>query len=727
MIRTFALALLAALATFVSADDNKMGHSRHGTAFDSGLRGKPWKMEGLGNTPFAITCKNPEVQEWFNQGIALMHSFWFEEAERTFRWCHKLEPDNAMVYFGLAFSGLNWFSLGGINSEDRKRYRDFLNEAIKRKDGLPERERLYIEAWEACLNPTADVAKVIVQKLQDVCVKYPSDIEAKALLGLFNIGNGSAMANDALLQEVLRVNPMHPGAHHARIHNWDGVDSAQAIASCELYGKAAPGVGHALHMPGHIYTKVGMWHEAAIAMDSATRVELRYMNERLALPYETWNYAHNRDYLSYIQEQLGRADEAIQGGLDIANSPTDPEAYDARSRYPWEAPLLRALVKFERWVQILDDKTLPANKEPDAQNMRNGAEILALIGTGKLQEAKNRFQAITFARDKRLAEEIAKSPDKADRIRQEAMQWIPSTLRVAEARLKLADGDRIAGLQIMMAAAAFEAPPNGWYGGDPPGTPWPVMRLVGDVFAEGGDHRAAIGAYEKALVLEPNDAWCLAGLAKSWAASGDRKKAADYAGRLLAVWDGADRGLKPLTDVLALKLDATPHAVTLKPERNYDPRQLEKFGPSNWRPFAAPDLQCVDPDGKPVKLSDFKGKNVLLVFYLSDQCVHCVEQLTAINAKAEDFEKANTVVLACSSDKPEKNKANNLASFKLKLLSDSAHGNARRFSSYDDFEDMELHSTILIDKDGRVRWKRTGGDPFKKVDFLLGEIARWPK
>jgi len=58
-------------------------------------------------------------------------------------------------------------------------------------------------------------------------------------------------------------------------------------------------------MPGHIYTKIGMWHEAAIAMDSATRIELRYMNDRLALPFETWNYPHNRNYLCYIQEQLG--------------------------------------------------------------------------------------------------------------------------------------------------------------------------------------------------------------------------------------------------------------------------------------------------------------------------------------------------------------------------------------------------------------------------------------
>ena len=76
-----------------------------------------------------------------------------------------------------------------------------------------------------------------------------------------------------------------------------------------------------MHMPGHIYSKVGMWHEAATAMDSATRTELRYMNDRLALPFETWNCPHNRNYLCYIQEQLGMAEASLQGSADMLASP----------------------------------------------------------------------------------------------------------------------------------------------------------------------------------------------------------------------------------------------------------------------------------------------------------------------------------------------------------------------------------------------------------------------
>lgn len=711
--------LFTVLCVSAFADDGKQGHSKHGTAFDAGLRSKPWVMEGLGNAPFPITAKNSEVQRWYDQGNALLHNFWFEEAERSFRWCHKLEPENAMVYLGLARCGLNWFTLGSINPGS-KRYLDFLAEAVKRKDGLPERERMYIEAWEkSCLVPGVKPVEVMVRQLSNIVIKYPKDLEAKALLALFNIGTGSPVANDSLMQEILKVAPMHPGAHHARIHNWDGLNSDQAIDSCELYGKAAPGAGHSLHMPGHIYSKVGMWHEAAIAMDSATRVELSYMNNRLALPYETWNYAHNRDYLCYIQEQLGRANESIQGAKDLIAAPSDPEMNPADA-YWTQFPLLRALVKFERWSEILDGKTLKPVKEPFGELMRGGAEILALVKMDRRFEAREKLRALQASFEQM----------KNDKSPQAALPpdfTMPGIIRVAEAWLKLVEGDRLGGLTILMAAAEEErkAREERKYANDPPFDPWPIMRLVGDTFAMSGDHRAAVEAYSKSLEQEPNDAWSLAGLAKSWNALGDKSKARDFAGQLMAVWSGADNGLPLMKEVLALNLNAKATPKTLRPERTYVPSQLAHYGPSNWTPFAAPKLAVTDSEGKPVKLEYFRGKNVLLVFYLTDTCVHCVEQLSLINSKAADFEAADTVLLAVSSDTPEKNKANQLASFKLTLLSDKNHENARRFASYDDFEDMELHSTILIDREGRVRWKRTGGDPFMKVDYLLAEIARW--
>jgi hypothetical protein len=112
-------------------------------------------MKGIGESPFSITTKNPDVQKWFDQGNALLHSFWFEEAERSFRWCHKLEPENPMHYWGMARCGLNWFSIGSteFDGKDVVRFTTFLKEAVKRKASATQHERMYIEAWEKAFAP----------------------------------------------------------------------------------------------------------------------------------------------------------------------------------------------------------------------------------------------------------------------------------------------------------------------------------------------------------------------------------------------------------------------------------------------------------------------------------------------------------------------------------------------------------------------------------------------
>src|SRR5262245_27551658 len=125
----------------------KLGHSQHGEAFDTGPREKPWPIEGIGTAHFPITTKNPEVQRWFDQGNALLHDFIDYEAERAFRWCLKLEPDNAMAYWGLARASM----LRGMGGNNRPA--EMIREAVKRKDRVSPREQLYIDALAADVLP----------------------------------------------------------------------------------------------------------------------------------------------------------------------------------------------------------------------------------------------------------------------------------------------------------------------------------------------------------------------------------------------------------------------------------------------------------------------------------------------------------------------------------------------------------------------------------------------
>jgi peroxiredoxin len=125
-------------------------------------------------------------------------------------------------------------------------------------------------------------------------------------------------------------------------------------------------------------------------------------------------------------------------------------------------------------------------------------------------------------------------------------------------------------------------------------------------------------------------------------------------------------------------------------------------------------------------LEEYKGKNVLLVFYLGPECPHCLRQLHSIGEKKDEWDRLNTVVLAVSSAPSEKNSETlkQVGNLPARLLSDPDRANARRFHSYDDFEDIELHSTILIDKKGRVYWARFGGDPFSDMAFLVKQVER---
>jgi peroxiredoxin/tetratricopeptide (TPR) repeat protein len=715
-----AIAIAVATAALASAqtaasDAAKLGHSSHGTAFDSGPRQKPWIMEGIGSAPFPITTKNPEVQMWFNQGNAMLHSFYFYEAERAFRWCVKLEPDNAMAYWGLA------------NATDGDRAKDFLREAVKRKDTVTERERLYIEALQASLLPkpssfTHGVAQPSdeghreqIKKLETICLKYPDDMEARAYLALATIGN-SRYGAELIIREVLAKEPMHPGAHHYRIHNWDYHEPQEALESCRKYAQAVPNIGHAQHMPGHIYSILGMWNEAAISMDSATRVEKRQMTETLTFPFNNWNYGHNRNYLSYIQEQLGMVAAAIFGARQLIDAPLDPdennENWHSSHSYGLFA-LARALLRSERWDELVDGKIVPWRDIYRDKCWKAYFEARAWLGKGEPVKAEK-----SIAVHAELKKDLEKNKDFEENFNIQQMEL--------DARLTLATGDSIAGLGALAEAAEREAVFQREYA-DPPFYPDPIYPALGEAYLKAASPGLAAQAFDKGLELTHNDLFSLSGLVRAYTALGDKAKAQDAMARLLYVARNADSGLKPLELAKAAGISAEPRAAVPAPERDYARADLAHYGPPRWEPYEAPPLEVRDASGNQVSLADYKGKNVILVFYLGFECPHCMRQLHAIQKRNAEWESLDSVVLAVSSASPQENadgikQMGDLAG--IRLLSDDNFANARRFHSYDDFEEIELHSTILVDKQGRVYWARFGGDPFGDLDFISKQLGR---
>jgi peroxiredoxin len=686
-----------------AADRHKSGHSKLGEAFDEGPRERPAKIDGIGRTSFPITTSKPEVQEWFDQGHTLLHSFWFFEAERSFRWAVKLDPDAPMPYWGLARTA----------SGDRARA--FLREASSRKARGTERERDYIEAWEVQYAERAadgDARKDFHRALERLILKYPDDVEAKALYA-YDAMAENRVGTELLIRQVLAVDPNHPGAHHYRIHNWDDQDGAQALESCKRYGALVPGIGHALHMPGHIYAGLGMYHEAAISLDSATRAEIAYMSRRMVFPYNTWNYAHNRNYLSYVQEQLGLPSEAIRGARELLAVPLDPKLNDATRFSPhWQgvAALTRALVKFEKWDEILAPGSIPWGTSLRDRLGRGYAEALAKI------EKKDPSADLAVASFSDLKTDIEKPENSSYKLQFEVQ------LLELQGTYALKNGDAIKGLMLLTEAAPKELTLRAEYD-DPPFFPTLMYSKLGYAYLSQGSPKLAADAFERALETVKSDPFALAGLSRARQALGDTKAAAQALGRALYVWSDAEPGLRWLDDARAAGIRATAVDVSPGPQRNYRAMGLDTFGPAIWQPFAAPALDARNSTGARVSLDQFKGRNVILVFYLGTGCAHCVSQIKELSERSDKWKGLDADVLAVSADSVTANAASQ-GSLSVQLLADDQFRNARLFKSYDDFEEMPIHSTVLIDKAVRVHWARHGGGPFTDYDFLASQLER---
>ncbi len=719
--------------------DSKWGHSSHGSAYDEGPRQKPWKMKGIGEIDFPVTSSHPEVQGWFNQGMALLHGFWFYEAERAFRWCAKLDPDCAMAYWGLART----------TGRDEERSQKFLEQASARKEQVTPREVAFIElqeslhAWrDAKPEDKEELHEKAAVHLDKLIMDFPGDVEAKALHALvrkrLNRGMEDRSGEEAVLQGILEIQPDHVGALHYRVHNWDGKEGHYAIDSCLALTDVAPNCGHLQHMPGHVLSGIGMWHEAAIAMDSATRVEKDYMHRRRILPENNWNYLHNLDYLSYIQEQLGMFDSALFGvqQLLLAPPPSNlPEDLPPFLRNFSRNVTLRVLQKAERWQEILDGAWLEWSETPSPfdQILRSAAEARAHLGLAQLDQAEESIEQYEEAIEKMSAGPPPGLPgadnkptaESAERFRKK-MEESSEVIRLElQGLLAVARGENLPGIQMLTEAAELQE--KNW-ANDPPRDPRFGFNVLGEALLQLGSSQLAAEAFERTLETVFHDGFALAGLVQSYHALGRNDDAAQAMAALQIVWAEADEENRWLAAARATGVEAATGELT-KPfhqpmeQRRYGHHVLARLGPSAYSEFEAPALTARNAEGEEVHLADFAGTNVILIFYLGDECLHCVEQLQELEKRVEKLADMETKVLAISKDSVEK-LAGYQPDFQLTLLSDPSFESARRYGSFDDFEEVELHSTVLINADGKVHWIRTGGAPFMEFDFLESVIAR---
>jgi peroxiredoxin len=375
--------------------------------------------------------------------------------------------------------------------------------------------------------------------------------------------------------------------------------------------------------------------------------------------------------------------------------------------------LARALVKFERWDEILKDGSIPWGDSLRDKLGRRYAEARAHLGRQNVDAATKAVDDHTS-----LKSDVDKENNPTMK-RQFEVQDLE-----LRGSLALLNGEAIEGLTLLTQAAPKELEYRSYYD-DPPAYPTLMWSKLGYAYLDQQSPKLAVEAFTRALKAVPSDGFSLAGLVLAHHALGENKLASDAMGRLAFVWSDAEPGLRWLeaaraTGVMSPPLDRSPG-----PQRNYRKTALEQFGPAIWTPFAAPTLDVTDATGKRITADQFRGKNVILTFYLGAGCAHCVKQVKDLSERADEWARLDAVVITVSQDTPEANaKSQELSPLKVTLGSDRNWENARRFKSYDDFEEMGIHSTILIDKSGRVHWAQHGGAPFDDFTFLSSQLQR---
>src|SRR6266853_4504865 len=290
-------------------------------AADEGHHHEELTQEQLGTVHFPVSC-TPEAQKTFEKGVALLHSFWYEESEKAFLDVEKQDPKCAMAYWGEAMS--LWHELWNRpDAPTIKRASAELKKAGKMKAGTTERERDYILALKAFYSNSKKAdhgarAMAYSVAMEKVYRKYPDDHEAAAFYALSLLAaepdNDTTFANrkeaGAVLEKLFAVEPNHPGVVHYLIHSYDKPQLAQlGLPAARRYAQIAPAAPHALHMPSHIFARLGLWQDdinSNLASIAATR-----KTAAMHMGGEGHQF-HAMDFLVSAYMQSGREADALK-------------------------------------------------------------------------------------------------------------------------------------------------------------------------------------------------------------------------------------------------------------------------------------------------------------------------------------------------------------------------------------------------------------------------------
>jgi tetratricopeptide (TPR) repeat protein len=488
--------------------------------------------DDVGRVNFTISCK-PASQAAFNRALALTHHMMYVQAEKLFTSISKDDPNCAMAYWGIALTQIHPLWSDKPNDTVMKKGAAAIKKAESLKHDTPE-EKAFINALAAFYNnwqstPYEQRIKNWKAAQKKVFQQYPSNPEAVAFYSLLHLA--TAPKDDKsfkhqrkagkLLERLHAKFPRHPGGFHYTIHAYDNPAlAAHAETIARNYSPIAPKVPHALHMPSHIFVRLGLWPEV---ISWNIRSEQTAKSQPLKNGVMSMHYAHALDYLMYAYLQTAQYEKAEQvlARVDAVKQFQDsfPTAYGAASapaRYYVEQGLWTNALKLNTELP----KNYPWDKYPYVQSIIYFAQGLAAINLGKPELAQTNIDAL-----KKVYDQLKNKKQN---------YWatlVNAKIHTLAAWLEFKDGDKAKALKAMRVAAKLEDSVDK----HPvtPGEVLPAREMLGDMLLQMNRPQQALQAYRVALKISPNRLHSLYGAGFAAEQLKQKKLALKYYGKLV--------------------------------------------------------------------------------------------------------------------------------------------------------------------------------------------------
>ena len=500
-------------------------------------------FDNLGSLHHQITTASEGAQKFFDQGLKLVYGFNHGEAIAAFTEASRLDPEAPMPYWGIALS-LGPNINAAMEPKAESRALEMLRRAASRVAHATRKEGAYVAALTARysrLGSRKAKDQAYAKAMRRLAADYPDDpdaatlaAEAMMLLRPWNywLADGRPQPGTqefvSMLEAVLKRNPDHPGTCHYYIHAVEAsTDPGRALACAKRLPSLMPGAGHLVHMPAHIYMRVGLYREASEHNASAATVDQEYLtHNRLHGNYAAGYYAHNLHFLNASLMMEGRSAEALQAGQDLL-ARVSPDELFREPALEWYAPtLFLTQARFGRWNELIRQPPPPKGLRLTA-GLWHYARGLAFAATTRFGSAEGELS------------NLRKSLKSFAKARTAETKTCRAVLQVAErvlvGELAARRGQYGASIEALNAALRLEtALPYS----EPPFWFQPVRHNLGAVLLLAGRPEEAEAVYREDLRLNPENGWALQGLVQSLRAQ--NKDAGQEEGRFRAAWARAD-------------------------------------------------------------------------------------------------------------------------------------------------------------------------------------------